>query len=479
MNSKLMTVADVEEFLKSLGLIYSVSWGIQFDIMVGQRNGSELPLCSHNCTTEVGHYDCPAAISRTGGVKLNTLAPPEVIEDWLIKAVEGQKLAMQTWMDFYFSHYCTRFRIPQIVARAMAHALQTGGGELNLFGGEPGKHPQIMRLIRFGKKLGLVVNLTDTGRRYVTDQAFVEEFLSDPPFIFALSLDDMTLSEFNRMASMSPAEIRAEWQKIMRSPDTYNHGQKQKACEAMYVLVDIYDRGLPKNLVPLLNMVLWSGNIDTVYEMTEAVERRFPGTMLNPYTEQRALNQRPGSATRSDVDALERFYDYAIRRTLNGERFVKRLHFWLKKKAECELYKGNYEALRDAAAGHNGFRCYNPGSGRYLSIGQSGGSRMNGNKHPGGYPGCFWPKNRIVHLDEQVQSPQQILDFRMRRMRQVAIANGAWCVCDMPRLQFDKPNLDLGLMDIEADDEIPPLVKVYQRLTQEFVWNQLKRDKAA
>lgn len=471
MDANRLTVEQVEAYLKSLGLVYNVAWGIQFDIMVGHKDGVELPLCSHNCTSRVGGYDCKAAIDNTGGVKLNTLAPPEVIEDWLVMAVEGQKLAMSAWMEEYFQRYCARFRVPVIAQEAMHHALTTGGGELNWFGGEPGKYPQIMRLIRFAKRLGLVVNLTDTGLRLMMDRVFMDELLVDPVNVLALSLDDLTLDEFQRLSQMSPLEIRAEWQKLKSNKDTYDHGQRQKAYESMWVLTELYRRCDTPPLTLLLNMVLWSGNIENVYAMTEAVERRFPGTTVNPYTDQRALDRKPGAATKADLAALKRFYDHAIDKTMEGGRFVKRLHFWLKKKAECILWQDDYETLRDAAAGHNGFRCYNPGSGRYLQIGQSPKATLG--KYPGGHLGCFWPREWIVQQLQQLSSAQQVVDYRMGDMTKIAAANGNWCVCDMPRLAFDKPNQDLGMLDITRD-ETPPVIPIYLDLTDEYVWSRLK-----
>ncbi len=443
-----------------------VAYGVQFNIMVGNdRHGAEADCCGHNCTTTngcatqpAGGYNCDAAYTVTGGVKKSSLASLEVLQARAKLAIDGMALANQMFLQHDFDPYCEAFRIPSIVKEALRRILSLGGGQFNIFGGDPDLYPQLIPFIRFLQALGLNVNLTTTGQRFLVDEQYTEDFLADPPHVLALSLDDMTLKEFQILSQLKSSEIRAHWEVVRRNKDLVNHGQVMKALEGIHALTLLYERcekdeqGRPAHFLPLLNMVLHSGNLGHVYEIVDAVQARFPGTIVNPYPNQTALARQPGTYTPRDLELFDEYTDHAIDLTLAGGLLVPRIHYWVFIKTLSNARRGNYEAWRDGVAGDRSWKCYKNGT-RYGQIGKFASpddipvETVRLLKGAGGFPNCFWPVRGIVADPNEIRSAEHFADYNRRGIIELGNTNGGWCSSLMPRLVSDLPNLERGIDD--------------------------------
>lgn len=305
------SVGEARTWLQTIGAVGNkIRGGIQIDVNVAFRNVEEAlqeaSLCDHNCTTEGGNYDCPAAFTLPGnrGLKKSTMAPADVLANWIITASIGLGQAISDFLEVHFNYFCQTSNITNImVKQALWLMLIEGKIEVNLFGGNPEMHPEIARLIGLLKDHGLVVNLTTTGRRWLADPNFAKSLVGIEPSVLALSLDDLEIPELLRLSTMTTAQIRNEWRQINPL-----HGQQQKAHEAVAVLRHYQeDGGYPNTM--LLNMVLHAGNLETVDEMFEAVEKCAPWTRLNPYADQTAFQGKLGSFGPREIRLFELFED--------------------------------------------------------------------------------------------------------------------------------------------------------------------------
>ena len=434
--------------LYSLGFIYPVSSGIQIDVNAVQAAGqTEASLCDHNCTAEVGGYDCPAAISKNRGLKASGLATEHAITAWISKAVAGIRSTQEEYAGGgRFANHCRDFKIPTDVATIIAAALESGKIEVNLFGGNPELHPRIVAIIRTLKAWGLRVNLTTTGGRFMRDAQFTQEIFADPPDVLALSADDLKPGELKYLLGLDLNGLKSAWKKIPA-----DHGQERKAVEAIHGARLFQDHHGPPLI--LFNMVLSRTNIHHAREITDILEEALPRTIVNPYPNQEGFHHGYSFFTNDELRVFESLVDWAITRHVEGGRFVKRLHYWLLMKSVFETWRNEPQRIARAVAGYGIWRCYaRTGAGRYVQIGRAPREHKSEQKQPGGRLGCFWNDETVTET-VQVETAQQVSDFILGGNTRLSEHSLRQCPgCAMPRLLFDLPTLESG-MDAELIPE--------------------------
>src|SRR3990167_3690236 len=112
------------------GIIYPVVSGIQIDINAVKRRMPdgriiEASQCDHNCTAEVGGYDCPAARSLNPSILPKSMAPGQEILKWIMTGVEGQRIARTRFVENFFESHCEAFQIPPEAAEVICAALES------------------------------------------------------------------------------------------------------------------------------------------------------------------------------------------------------------------------------------------------------------------------------------------------------------------------------------------------------------------
>src|SRR3989338_5786710 len=313
------------DFLMRIGWIYQVFSGIQIDILAAFRKlqdgtMAQASLCDHNCTKLVGGYDCPAARTRNPNILFKTVAPAERIIKWVQFGAEGLRSSRDTYLTGQFDAHCKRFEIPALQAAVLKKALLSKLIEVNLFGANPELHKEIIRIIRELKALGFRVNLTTTGRRFMRDAKFLEEFLADPPHVIALSLDDFTPEKLKRLLGLDLNGLRRAWDAVPS-----DHGQDQKAIEAIFMAkLAMADSRFP---LVLFNMVIHPGNVGVFAELVRLLEQAFPKIVINPYPRTDSIYGSADVFNERELASFEAFVDTSISRTLTGKWLVRRMQY--------------------------------------------------------------------------------------------------------------------------------------------------------
>lgn len=448
---------------KQLGFVYEVCAGFQFDLnSVNKRDDvgyTEGHFCDHNCTSEYGNYDCPAAFSRNRGVVADSMMDLTAIRRALEVAAEGLRLANQRFLEQHFEPYAREFALPEAVAEAVRDALQPGQLELNMFGGNPELHPEFVTIIGLAQGLGYRVTTTTTGKRLLHDEAFVQDFLANLPQLLAVSADDFeSLDELQRLLDMSPADLRRYWQKANPL-----YGQRKKAYESIYVAQLL--RQQPERCALLFNIVVHPGNLHFVDDLMCILHERFPQAWLNPYPAQASFSLGQIEWEPADVPRLGAFIESMVERQIseaaNGRHtLVPRLPYWLALRSACLASHDLDEAAR-YLMGYGVWTCYRqPGAGRYLQAGSARVARQAAFSG-GGHPGCFWNNHTITDPTRQLweMTPGEVADHLLQGKTALAAqANPACPGCIMPRLMFDGISVELGLN--------PRLVPAYLRLRE-------------
>ncbi len=437
-----------------LGLIGTASAGIQIDINVAsqnQLNGTfvDAPFCDHNCRIftgglKTGNYDCPAAMTLHRGLKKDTLAPADLILRAIHSTAAAARLANTSLLESgrlqdYFNCFC----LPNSVQSIISELLSGEQIEINLFGGNPELHPDIIRMIAELKKSGYVVNLTTTGGRFLYDSKFLDEILVSPPHLLALSADDFDSPE--QIASLGSLDLESIVRQRQKIP--FQYGQKRKALEAAYVtrLSQIYP-GFPQIL---LNLVIHPGNIDRCEEIMVALRSQFPRALINPYPAQSAFYHGESDFFVDHLIGLETFIDNRIADHFHRPvGHVPRLHYWLMLKSICTTFQDNPKAALRALAGYDSWKCYGaPGANRYIQTGASP-EVHSGQKIAGGHLACFWNSKTVTLKEAQVwdMNPPEIASFITHGMIEIAKSNPDPCPgCNFPRLNFDMVSLENGM----------------------------------
>ncbi|MBX0326670.1 hypothetical protein K2Z83_03100 [Oscillochloris sp. ZM17-4] len=443
--------------LERLGMLYPVSAGIQIDINAAVRhhNGltSDGSLCDHNCTMEGGNYICPAAVSLNRGFVRKSFAPADILLRGIQTAIEGLKLANQELIRSALPTHFAAFRVPPEVASALTAGVGSDMIEVNLFGGNPEMHSEIITIIaELRRRSDVVINFTTTGRRLMRDHSFAEQIMETPPDIIALSADDFEDAEqIYRLHTMPLEALYTEWKSI-----PWTHGQRQKAIEAIYTARLLAGKAQP---AVLFNLVIHSANVNRVVSIVTALAESFPGCRINPFPSQTAFMYQPGDM--GDLASFERIVDWMIAAHHDQTLPVtRRLHYWLALKAACQVNRSNPSMLADAVGGAPFWQCYKSfGANRYLQIGKSSGTHHK--TIGGGHLGCFWNDETITRSDVQVwdMTSREVTDFLREGATALAANSSKACPgCAFPRLLFDVLSTEAGL----ANDLIPAYLKLRQ-----------------
>jgi len=430
--------------LADLGMIRQVSCGIQLDInaTIGWEGNKKIigSLCDHNCTTEYGYYNCPAARSVNPGLEVANLAPSEKIIQGLEIAIAGIKAAVAQFLLEGFGPYTKLFKVPEEVAGVFLSLFQEQKLEVNITGGNPEIHPDILDILSWAaQQHDITTNLTTTGRRFVLDAQFSNLFNNAPPGLLAFSADSFDNAEqLRRLASMSQNELFRAWQDLPS-----NYGQRQKAIEAIYAAKIL--KGNPNTEIAF-NLVVHPGNIDSIEDIIWALSENFPGSHIFPYPAQCGFNSSASVFT--DFSGAEKFVDRMI--SAHFEDYLpitKRLQYWLILKAVLETYRTKKAFALEMFSGRGLWKCYvKPWIIRYIQIGKpcSPGASDIG----GGYLGCFWNSCTITNESKQLwdMGPDEIGYFIYQGATLLASQRNTICPgCGFPRLLFDVVSTEMGL----------------------------------
>lgn len=461
---------DYSQKLFELGLIGKATAGIQIDVNVAAEKLPDdtfvdTPFCDHNCriltdNLRTGNYDCPAAITLHPGLKRSSLAPSSLILKAIESTTVAARLANASLLESsHLPDYFDRFGLPDSVKSVVKNHLSGGQIEINLFGGNPELHPDIIPMVSELKNAGHIVNLTTTGGRFLYDPEFLTEILESPPHLLALSADDFDSTE--QIASLGNLDFEDIVR--LRNKIPFQFGQKRKALEATYVtrLSQIH----PGFFRILFNLVVHPGNIDSIEEIIAALRLSFPRALINPYPAQSAFYHGEPDFSPDHFPQLEQFIDNQIGDHFHGlAGHVPRLHYWLMLKSICDTFRDNPRAAIRALAGYDSWKCYGaPGANRYIQIGASPEAH-SGQKIAGGHLACFWNSETVTVKEAQVwnMTAPEIANFITSGMIEVANSCPNPCPgCNFPRLNFDMMSLEIG-MD-------PRLVPNYLKLRKNYL----------
>ena len=448
-----------KQSLLDLGMVFPVFSGVQIDLNAVDHtmpDGRKVPasLCDHNCTEEVGNYTCPAAFTLNRGIKPR-FASKEAILRWIEIGRAGLILARDAFLANYFGQYCQMFRVPLEVEGILRELLRTNLCEVNLFGGNPEMHPEVLSLVRELKREGFRVNLTTTGRRLLTSQKFASKIVADPPHLLALSADDFDPACLDELFQMSLPDLVQVWKKIGPL-----RGQSQKFVEGIFAAKFMREHNAEGAI--LFNMVLHHGNLRHAREIMHALAHYLPGVLVNPYPAQDSFLGGNGLLfAPEDLVLFGELIDFFIAETVAGNpTLTKRLQYWLVMKAileECDPAEAS-----QFLSGHGTWQCYRhelvAGAGMYLQIGKRNPIHTATDVEPGGHAGCYW-QNETVTMLKQISSAVQVASHVI--CGQSEKVSGPCPGCSMPRLWFNSVTTELGLN--------PRLVPRYLDLRLQYV----------
>lgn len=439
-------VLDWDRHLFALGMMRQVSCGIQLDInaAAGYAGNKRIigSLCDHNCTREYGYYNCPAARSQNPGLKIENLAPGDKLLQGLKVAIAGIKAATEQFLLEGLEPYSQSFKVPADVTDLFAALLKGQKVEVNITGGNPEIHPDIFNIFKWlSDNNGVATNLTTTGRRFVIDSQFSTLLLQNPPDVIAFSADSFdTAEQIATLADMSREELVAAWQAVPA-----NHGQRQKAIEAIYAASVLQNSPVTEIA---FNLVVHPGNIDTIEDIIRTLAECFPKSHIFPYPAQAGFNE--SGLVFHDSAQVERFVDRMLRAHFEDDLPVtKRLQYWLMLKAVLETYRGQESLSLAMLSGRNLWKCYvSPWTIRYLQVGKPCSSEAS--VIGGGFLGCFWNSCTIAQENKQVweMGLAEVVDFIKQGASKLASARSSPCPgCGFPRLMFDVISSEMGLND--------------------------------
>lgn len=442
----MLTQSEVLENLYRLGGMDRTAFaGIQFDIMPVPKHREDggvvdAGLCDHTCATEIavpnyearavgksdamkrirtgGCYDCDASAAfHKGTLDTKGLAPLEQLLEWLDRAVAAVRIFHELWIERNFRDHCEEFEIGPVAAAALCQAYEDAKIiELNGFGGSPELHPDIHRFAAEAHCRNLRFNTTTTGRKFLTDEPFIAEFVANPPSVLALSFDDLSPQELEKLLTIGYPDLRKLWQQAMK--DEPYHGQRHKAYEGVYAgrMVKILTRNANPPTLVMYNSVIHGGNLDHIPQLVATIARLMPKARLNPYLAQSVFEADPKKRVPcwqpEHLPKLKRTIDWLRDETCAGNpNLTMRLHHYLFLQAQMERFWEEPQELCRRLSGWHGWRGdRRPGAYRYLEISGSGmpwgkthyppveigrPSRRSveplGNKtQAGGHPGSYW-----------------------------------------------------------------------------------------
>lgn len=427
--------------LLDLGYILPLAGGVQVDLnTVLDSSGREFSICNHNCTSEVGGYDCPAAFTKNKNLKPNYVSL-DSIKSYIRLAARGIRLTRDGFLStkdsdvsYLGQTYSNRFNIPTSVFRCLETSLKSEFVEVNLFGGNPEMYPKLIPLIKALKsqKDNLKVNLTTTGRRFIFDSEFTHKFLKNPPDSLSLSVDDISIEVLKILLSLDLPGIKDYWFKVNPL-----QGQEKKAVEAIYAL-----KLLSEKIPITLNCVIHPGNISQVKTLAETFNKVFPLSFFNPFPFQSTFDSSYTLLSLDYLTELENLVDYFLDRTLKlSPGLSKRVHYWIFLKS---VLKTHYSIqTKSYLLTGGGWSCFKDVNLGYVQLG--GGVKVTDS--PGGKLGCYWNKGTISE-DIKISSPQDIFDHLVynRKTLSESVPIDSKCGgCIMPRLMFSGMSTEIGM----------------------------------
>lgn len=445
--------------LTSLGMIRSVAGGIQWDLNAAllERGSHRIAgaLCDHNCTALLGHYTCPFAQSLNKRVLKNSLAPAKQVLEGMDRAVRGLRIGIDRFLSELFDGYCAAFHIPTEVASVFRDTLVDSPIEINITGGNPELHPDMIPILQALKdRDDITTCLTTTGRRLMLDRAFRKSFLRNPPDAIALSVDDFqSVHQVRELCGLKTEALRRIWEGI---PSDW--GQRQKAIEAIAaasILSDDYGERVN------FNLVVHRGNLPFVEQLIDVLGAMFPKSEVFPYPAQTAFLAKTGSVR--DHAPMGSFVERMIHAHIQKAPFLtKRLQYWLALKSVYLVHGSDPRAVVETIGGNNLWICYaEKAVNRYLQIGQ--GSGFQNDKFGGGYLGCNWNRKTFVKQATQIWQgeAQDIAAYVLHRNAQTSPDRKDLCSgCAFPRLMFDVINTEMGMN--------PALLPAYFKLRRHY-----------
>lgn len=383
----------------------SISTGIQVDVTVMTRRIGgkqvEVPSCDHSCWNE--NYKCPAATSRQAGCVTASYAPGHLLVSAIRKVAHGLR------------------RITNVKDTV----------EVNLFGGNPELHPDIIKITKQLSLEGFAVCLSIPGRRFITDPEFCAALVDAGPKTIAFSADDFESPEYlGALVAASSDELSYQWRQV-----PYGCSQRQKAIEAIYAARALQrDPGSP---TILFNLVVHPGNLWDIMIFMFVLWKHFKEALINVYPVQSAFFGSPSPFSKEHVTALKTLIEAMASGVPLG--CIQRPHYWRLLKVLCELYRDDDKAFCDAVSGKGIWNCHFAGN-RYVQIGRR--SPGKGSKeHPGGYLNCFWNPSGYIDNNAQVWNTTDMDGW-------LANYGSPDCPgCLMPRLLFDEENMLKGLSE--------------------------------
>jgi hypothetical protein len=439
-----------------LGLVSDAFATIQIDLNVVHRTdpggASEMTLCDHNCVVEVdgvstgGNYCCPAAMSLNRGARRTSLAPAESLLTGLRSTIDGIRRAQRRFLAHDVDSYLRREGVPQPLHAQFVEALSAQKIVVNLFGGSPETHPQVLDIITDLQHDGAEVHLTTTGRRILRDPAFREDFVKRPPDLIGLGADDFeSPADIDRLFGLDYEQLTRLWRAT-----PWQHGQRRKSIEAVQIC-KLTER-LPMPI--LFNIVLHSANLAWAEAVLDSLTRNAgPAVILNPYPVQSAFLSDPGQLDAARIADLGTFVgecvDVHMRRVAGLQprwNLARRFGYWVLMQALIEQ-EAERSDVSDQVGGDGVWRCYTArGAGRCVQVGM-GDPRRAPSPTPGGYLGCFWNTTTVTHEQQfWTLRPDEIADWILDgRQRAAARAASPCRGCLFPRMSMDAVSLELGL----------------------------------
>ncbi len=455
---------EIREHLFRLGMLSRASLGIQVDINAATQKYpdgafSDAPLCDHNCRTQTagkptGNYDCPAAATLNLGLTTRSLAPAELI----LRGVENSVIAGRRTNNLLakssLAPYFEQFQIPPDLRTIIQDHLVKGDTEVNVFGGNPELHPDVIAVIRELKSAGYIVNLTTTGGRLLRSPGFASEVIEVSPDVIAVSADDFqSPDQISSLASLGSDQIKRLWQST-----PFVHGQRRKAIEAAFVAN--LSHLTPRFPTLLFNLVIHPGNINSIDSIIKALTHHHPNAKINPFPAQSAFLHSQSVFGSEQLDHLESFIDTMVSEHSHPEsQIVRRLHYWLMLKAVFLAFPDNQSEILRHLSGYDTWKCYlAPGANRYIQIGASPETH-DGTKIAGGHLSCFWNPRTIPTIGRQTwnMGPAEIEKYLNGGITEIAGRKPHPCPgCLFPRLNFDVISTELGMQ--------PSLIPTYLTL---------------
>ena len=375
----------------------------------------------------MGGYDCPSAFTKNPKVKPKFVASNNILK-WVgygNKALNEHYKMLPYKLQDYYLHYL----IPENIQNYISTLVVKPVTEVNLFGGNPEMHPEVLKI---GNKLSQnnKVTLTTTGRRFLLSKNFCEEFKQSSIKTLALSLDDTNVKEVETYLNSSCVGLKNEWKKI----DPL-WGQKQKVLQAIYTLKEFEFT----DVTIVLNTVIHENNIQDILPLLDFLDSEFKNVLINPYFVQSTFDYQIIKAKnkRKYLLYVNKIVNKMIEYHFTEKRIVKRLHYWLALRAM--LNKFQYTDSVYSYLSGNMWKCYTDPILPYLQIGKG-----NNSSSIGGKLGCFW-NTETISEEKQIQNTREVTRYLNSKMK--TLASEKSCSCFFPRLSGNLITTELGLND--------------------------------